>query len=122
MLFHGTRTKDPNEVVSDLVENNFRFSRKLLWGFATYFVDDVRLANYYCHKIARTNLKTIFQVKVIAGNIIDMTEDDILVLPPIMPGQDESNIPRKFHTVYCDHLLSTKIICCTVTIVYTLNI
>ena len=93
-LSHETRTKDPNEVVSDLFGNDFRFSRKPLCGFAIYFVDHVRLANYYCHKIARTNLKTIFKVKVIAGNIIDMTEDDSLVLPSIIPGQDESNIPR----------------------------
>ena len=47
-------------------------------------------------------------MKDIAGNIIDMTEDDSLVFPPIMPVQNESNIPREFHTVSGDHLLSFK--------------
>ena len=78
------------------------------WGFATYLADDVRLANYYCHNMARTNRKSIFQVKVIAGNLIDMAEEDSLVLPPIMPGQDESKIPRRFDTVSGDHFLGYK--------------
>ena len=69
------------------------------YGDLRHFADDARLANYYCHKIARTNFKSIFYVEVIAGNIIDMTEYDSIVLPPIMPGQDKSKIPPRFNRV-----------------------
>ena len=58
---------DPNDVVRDMVGLDFRFSRKGLWGFASYFADDVRLANFYSHEIARTNLKSIFQVRLLQG-------------------------------------------------------
>ena len=50
-----------------------------------------------------------------------MLEDDSLVLPTMMPGQDESIIPRRFDTVLVIILQVTKIVCGTVTIVYTLN-
>ena len=37
-----------------------------------------------------------------------MAEDDSLVLPPIMPGKDESKIPRRFDAVSGDHFLGYK--------------
>ena len=37
-----------------------------------------------------------------------MLENDSLVLPPMMPGQDESITPRRFDTVSGDHFTGYK--------------
>ena len=85
ILFHGTGNEDLQTTISSRDGIDFRFSNQGLWGFATYCAEDVRLSNSYAYEVPNTNLKCIFLVKALLRNVVHLKEDELLILPSLIP-------------------------------------
>ena len=103
ILFHGTGDEDPQTIISSRDGIDFRFSNQGLWGFATYLAEDVRLSNSYAYEVPNTNLKSIFLVKALLGNVVHLKDDQLLILPPLIPTEMESSVSTRYDSVSGTH-------------------
>ena len=64
---------------------DFRFSNQGMWAFATFLAEDVHLSNSYAYVVPNTNLKSLFLVKALLRNVMHLKEDELLILPSLIP-------------------------------------
>lgn len=108
-VFHGTRTVEPKEIYSSLEGLDFRFSDVGQWGKANYFTDDVRFAHFYAYSVPDSNLRQFMLVNILAGNIVELEEDDTLVMPPVLPQNSASRVARRYDTVTGIHQTNYRV-------------
>ena len=98
-MFHGTGNVPPNEIYSCSEGIDFRYAAEGMWGRASYFCDDVRMANYFAYNVPNSNLKQILMLRLLAGRTIELEADPALLLPPSIPQENNNYISRRFDTV-----------------------
>ena len=72
-------------------------------GRASYFCDDVRMANYFAYNVPNSNLKQIHMLLLLAGRTIELAADPALLLPPSVPQEDNNFVLKRFDTVIGHH-------------------
>ena len=102
-LFHGTGEEDPDQILTCKDGIDFRISNRGQWGYASYFTDDVRFSNSFAFKVPMSNLKIMFQVRLLAGNAVSLPEDPKLIIPPLMPNVSEDVFCPRYDTMHGEH-------------------
>ena len=88
-LFHGTRQRDPIDVVQSDRGFDFRCSREdCLWGSGVYFAVNASYSDRYHHRAYNSDLKQIILARVLTGRSLSygQTYDNTLRRPPELPS------------------------------------
>ena len=89
LLFHGTRSANPEEIYKDVdVAFDSRFSRAGMWGKATYFAMNASYSKGYAYNLGNGTL-CMFLAKVVLGEIIQLPSNGNLIRPPNKPNSKE---------------------------------
>ena len=102
-VFHGSSDHDPKLIYECIEGFDFRLANVGMWGRGNYFSNDVRMADMFAYK-KQENLKQFFVVRLLAGNVIQLEEDDTLVVPPFLPERRTGEIPRRYDTITGIHI------------------
>ena len=98
-VFHGTSNLDPREIYTGGEGVDLRFSSDGLWGRATYFCDDIRMADSYAYTQPGGNLKQIIMLRLSTGRKVELAPDATLKLPPYIEQESAAPNVKRFDTV-----------------------
>ena len=102
-VFHGSSNHDPKHIYQCIEVFDFRLVNVVMWGRGNYFCNDVRMADMFAYK-KEVNLKQFFFVRLLAGNVIQLEEDDTLVVPPFLTDRKTGEIPLRYDTITGTHI------------------
>ena len=90
MLFHGTRSCNPYEIIESEEGFDMRFSNEGLWGKGVYFAENASYSHNYAHWLKNNNdMKQIFIAKVLVGNSVKLDANSSLIIPPKLPQSNQ---------------------------------
>ena len=69
------------------------------WRRANYFADDVRMVDGYSYRKPGSNVNQFMMVNIVAGNMIELPEDNTLSIPPVLPHNSAARVSRRYDTV-----------------------
>ena len=109
-VFHGTRGTDPELIYKGSEGFDFRHSSTGMWGKANYFAVNASFCESYQYTDPATNANKILQVKLLAGNVVHLSHDSSLTMPPLLPiSVSQHFVGRRYDTVSGDHSGGSKI-------------
>ena len=80
-----------------------RYAAEGMWGRASYFCDDVRMANYFAYNVPDSYLKQIPMLRLFAGRTIELGADPALLLSHSVPQKNNNFVSKRFDTVIGHH-------------------
>ena len=108
-VFHGTSNTDPDLICKGSEGFDFRHSSKGMWGKANYFAVNASFCEIYQYVDPATQLRKIFMVKLLAGNVVHLQPSSSLTMPPLFPTSNSNFVGQRYDTVSGDHSAGSKI-------------
>ena len=99
LLFHGTRTSNPEDIYKGGEGFDMRFSSDGLWGRGNYFAVNSSYSNSYAFKTRE--VKKMFAAWVLTGNSVYLPSNRSLRKPPFVDdsGGSSTSIQRRYDSV-----------------------
>ena len=99
LLFHGTRSNDPELVYKDSSGFDMRHSRKGMWGRGNYFAKNASYSDSYAFN--EKGLKKMFAAWVLTGISYESNPDGNLTMPPVREegAVSEGKVQHKYDSV-----------------------
>ena len=99
LLFHGTRTNDPQLIYKGDEGFDMRYSAQGMWGQGNYFAVNSSYSHYYTFNI--NGVRKMFAAYVLTGNSCFSNPDGALRKPPPLKESGESctSVERRYDSV-----------------------
>ena len=98
IVYHGTSTNPPALIYKGEQGFESRLASSGMWGKASYFAVNAAYSNNYAFQCGNGN-RQLFSVKICAGDVIEMTPDQTLRLPPLKSDMNiqQAPVPQQVH-------------------------
>ena len=98
LLFHGSRSNDPELIYKGDASFDMRYSSKGMWGQGNYFAVNASYSDTYTHYDGQTGLKKMLVAWVLTGHSYESLPHHY-THPPFLDDSDQKSVQRRYDSV-----------------------